>query len=204
MSGQEAQQHESEESWRVFCAVELPAELRERAAAHARHLRAAISDVRASWPRAENLHLTLKFFGEIARSRVESLSQAVARAARKSQPFKLTLEGAGSFPPRGTPRVLWLGIGDSSGALAELQDHLEEECEGIGFKREERPFRPHLTLARIRSPPGARSLARLHQATGFQALEFSVKALFLMRSELEAGGSRYTEILHHSLRTEHS
>jgi 2'-5' RNA ligase len=179
---------------RVFCAIELPKEVRERAANHVRNLRSALSDARASWPRAENLHLTLKFFGEIASNRVETLSQAVARAAQASQPFKLRIEGTGAFPPRGAPRVLWLGVIDSSGSLAQLQSHLEDECESLGFPRESRPFRPHLTLARIRSPQGARALAKLHQEMSFEAVEFPVTELILMRSELSAGGSRYTAI----------
>jgi 2'-5' RNA ligase len=162
-------------------------------------LRAAVPDTRASWPRAENLHLTLKFFGEIALSRVEPLSEATACAAHKSQPFKLRLEGAGAFPPHGVPRVLWLGVIDSSGALAQLQSHLEDECEAVGCQREARPFRPHLTLARIRSPQGARALAKLHQEMGFDGIEFPVTELVLMRSELGSAGSRYTAISHHEL-----
>ncbi|MDT5121576.1 MAG: 2,3-cyclic 3-phosphodiesterase [Acidobacteriota bacterium] len=187
---------------RVFCAVELPVEIRERATAHARHLRASVTNSHASWPRAENLHLTLKFLGEIAQSSVEALSLAADRAAQKSEPFKLIIEGAGSFPPRGAPRVLWLGVVDSSGALAQLQSHLEEECASAGFKREERPFRPHLTLARIRSPQGARALAKLHQETGFEAIGFSVTELVMMRSELGAGGSHYTEISRQKFKVE--
>lgn len=180
---------------RLFCAIELPAEVRERAAERSGKLRAALPGARASWPRAENLHLTLKFFGEIARSRVESLSSAIARAAHKSQPFKLRIEGAGAFPPR----VLWLGVIDSSGSLAQLQSRLEEECESVGCKREAHAFRPHLTLARIRSSQGARALSKLHQETGFDGIEFSVTELVLMRSELRSGGSRYTAIARHEL-----
>jgi 2'-5' RNA ligase len=188
-----------EERWRVFCAVELPSEVRSRAAEYVARLRDAVPDARASWPRAENLHLTLKFLGEIARSRVEMLSNAASRAAQNSQAFKLTIEGTGSFPPRGTPRVLWIGVVDSSGGLARLQSRLEDECAGAGFKREERPFHPHLTLARLRAPQHARELAKLHQETGFAAIEFSVTELVVMRSELGTGGSRYTKISEHSL-----
>ena len=182
---------------RVFCAVELPQEVRARAAEHASRLRERFTEVRASWPHADNLHLTLKFLGGIAQTRVEALSNAASRAAGSIQPFGLTLEGAGAFPPRGVARVLWLGINDSSGALARLQNNLEGECAAAGFAREERPFHPHLTLARIRAPQGARELARLHRETGFAAIEFPVTELVLMRSDLGAGGSRYTEISRH-------
>lgn len=201
MNEQVTERHgqKNEERWRVFCAIELPEEVRERAINHAQRLRSALSDARASWSRAENLHLTLKFFGDVASSRVEQLSQAVACAAQTSTPFKLTLDGTGAFPPRGAPRVLWLGVIDSSGSLAKLQSRLEDECESIGFARESRHFRSHLTLARIRSSQGARALAKAHQEMSFEAIEFPVTELVLMRSELGAGGSRYTAISREAL-----
>jgi 2'-5' RNA ligase len=180
--------------------VELPEEARARAAEHAALLRGRFREVRASWPRVENLHLTLKFLGEIEESRVEVLSNAAGRAAADSRPFTLRLEAAGAFPRRGVPRVIWLGVADSSGGLARLQSRLEVECEREGFGREERPFHPHLTLARLRSPQGARALAQLHQETGFEALEFPVTELVVMLSELGPGGSRYAPLSRHKLK----
>lgn len=187
----------SEERWRMFCAIELSEELRTRAAAHISALRDAERGARISWQRAENLHLTLKFLGEIPKTRVHALSLAASRAAKQSQPFNLTIEGAGFFPPRGLPRVLWLGVVDSAGALAQLQQHLEEECSIEGFAREERPFSPHLTIARLRAPHGARTIANSHQAMGFETIEFAVTELIVMRSELGPKGSRYTAISRH-------
>jgi RNA 2',3'-cyclic 3'-phosphodiesterase len=191
----------SASSLRVFFALELPAEVRARAANHIARLREAAPTVRASWEREEKLHITLKFLGEIAPDRVEALSGAAARAAASSQPFTLALKGAGAFPPRGNPRVLWLGLEDSSGALAHLQTRLEEECAAAGFPREARPFHPHLTLARLRAPQGSRELAKMHQETGFEPIGFEVTDLILIQSELGAGGSRYTEVSRHSLAT---
>ena len=185
-------------SLRVFCAIELPAEVRALAAGHITLLREAVPEVRAGWERTEKLHITLKFLGEIATERVEALTAAAARVTRNLRPFSLSLAGAGAFPPRGNPRILWLGINDSSGALVGLQSRLEEECAGAGFSREERPFHPHLTIARVRSPQGARRLASVHREAGFQAVEFAVSDLVIMRSELGAGGSRYAEISRHA------
>ena len=179
--------------------MELPPEARARAAAHAASLRERFKEVRASWPRAENLHLTLKFLGEIEEARVALLSAAAARSAEESEPFELTIEGAGAFPPRGAPRVLWLGVTDAAGGLARLQGRLEAECAGSGFKREERPFHPHLTLARLRAPQGARALAQFHEETGFAPAAFRVAELVVMRSELGPGGSRYTPLSRHRL-----
>jgi 2'-5' RNA ligase len=187
------------ELWRVFCAVELPSDVRERVAEHIARLRDQATHVRASWDRAEKLHITLKFLGEIEQSRVEALTRAAAHAAEGAPGFELSVEGAGVFPPRGLPRVLWLGIRDPSGGLTNLQRRLEDECARIGFPREQRPFHPHLTIARLRSPEGARKLATLHQQTGFDAQSFDVTRLVVMRSHLLPGGARHTEISHHDL-----
>lgn len=184
-------------SYRVFCAIELPTEVRERAAEHIARLREAVPEVRASWERAEKMHITLNFLGEITQEKVVALSGAASSATRNTQPFMLALDGTGAFPPRGNPRILWLGINDSSGKLAGLQSRLEEECASAGFAREERSFHPHLTLARVRAPEGARRLAQSHQETGFAAIEFAVTNLVVLRSELMSGGSRYTEISRH-------
>jgi len=185
---------------RVFCAIELPADVRARAAEHIAHLRERAPDVRASWERAEKMHITLKFLGEIESSRVTDLRSAAERAAGNVAPFDLSIEGAGAFPPRGLPRVLWLGVVDSSGRLAELHQSLEDECAREAFAREEKRFHPHLTLARIRAPQGARELARLHQEKGFEAAGFAVKELIVLRSELGPRGSSYTEISRHPLK----
>lgn len=185
---------EDEGRWRVFCAIALPPEVRARAAEHIARLRDAVPNVRASWDRAEKLHITLKFLGEIEQGRVEALVRAAARAAESAPGFDLKLEDAGAFPPRGSPRVLWLGVADLSGGLARLHARLEDECAREGFAREERRFHPHLTIARLRSPEGARRLAALHQEMGLEAQYFSVTKLIVMRSELGPGGSRYTEL----------
>lgn len=185
--------------WRVFCAVELPAGVRERVAERAARLREAFPRVRASWVRPESLHLTLKFVGETGPARVKDLSEAAGRAVAGGGAFELTLAGAGAFPPHGPPRVLWLGVTDASGGLARLHRRLEDECAASGFEREPRAFSPHLTLARPRDPRDARQLAAAHRETPFEPQTFGVGELIVMRSELGPGGSRYTPVSRHQL-----
>jgi 2'-5' RNA ligase len=185
---------------RVFCAVDLPPDVRERAAEHIARLREAAPEVRASWERAEKMHITLKFLGEIEQARVTVLSSAAERAASSIAPFELSIEGTGAFPPRGNPRVLWLGVSGASGGIMRLHQRLEDECAREGFARDEKRFHPHLTLARIRAPQGAGRLARLHQEEGFDAIEFTVQELIVLRSELGPRGSIYTKISRHTLK----
>ena len=187
-------------SWRVFCAIEIAAHVCERIVDHLNQLKHSFPDISASWNRDGKFHLTLKFIGEISQARVERLSLAADRAASNFSPFNLVVDGAGAFPKKGTPKVLWLGIVDSSGKLAELQTGLEEECAQAGFAKEERPFHPHLTLARLRRPHGARALAFAHKQAGFAAVQFPVPELLVIRSELSSAGSKYSVISSHPLK----
>ncbi|MCA1621330.1 MAG: RNA 2',3'-cyclic phosphodiesterase [Acidobacteria bacterium] len=189
----------SGESLRVFCAVELPEEVREAAAEHAARLRRDSPGASASWPRPESLHITLKFLGEVTEARVRDISRAAGAAAEDCRRFGLSVEEAGTFPARGAARVLWLGVRDESGGLARLQRRLERECEAAGFARETRAFKPHLTLARLRPSRDAPALSEAHRRSTFGPHVFRVTDLFVMRSELGPGGSRYTPLSRHRL-----
>ena len=186
------------EMWRVFIAIELPAAVRRKLMEHIDRLRDSVPDARASWIREENLHLTLKFLGDTPVARVENLSGTASIAASKVQPFEIIVEGGGAFPPKGQPRVLWVGIEDPSGQLARLHGTLEDECAKAGFPREPRAFHPHLTIARIRKPFDSRQLVTLHKEMGFEAETVRASELLLIRSELRSKGSRHTIISRHA------
>lgn len=190
---------------RIFCAVDLPDDVRARAAAHIARLREAAttaSPLKISWERTEKLHLTLKFLGELEPARIEALTRAAKRAAESVEEFEVTLEEAGAFPANGNPRVLWLGLRDETNRLAALQERLEEEGARENFPREARAFHPHITIARIRIPnAAARQLAKLHRETKFEPATFNVKELIIMQSQLGTGGSRYMPLSKHELKT---
>jgi 2'-5' RNA ligase len=186
-------------TWRVFCAVELTAQIRQLLLQRIVELKKAVPEARASWSREENLHLTVKFLDEIPEVRVADLSAAASRAVSSLAPFEIQFESAGAFPKNGLPRVLWIGIRDSEGKLQELQARLEAEATRSGFAKEERVFHPHLTLARIRNPEHARELANVHKDMPFESVTMNVAELLVIRSELNSKGSRYTIISRHSL-----
>ena len=187
----------SVDSWRVFIAIELPGELRHKITKHVNSLRAALPEVRASWVREENLHLTLKFIGDCHVERIEPLSTALLSAANLTTPFEIEIGGCGSFPSRGKPNVLWIGITDRSRRLQQLHAAIEDACAQIGFARDARSFSPHLTIARLRQAHGARELTPLHQQTQFEPYTARISSVCLMRSELSSQGSRYTVIARH-------
>ena len=184
----------SESTWRVFCAIEIPEQIRQRIAQHAQQLHEALPDVHASWTKPDNIHLTLKFFGNISQQQVLKASEAAARAVDGLKPFTIHVDVTGSFPPRGPAKVLWIGISDPTGNLIQLQQKFESECEREGFPKEARAFHPHLTVARLRTARGARALAEQHKQLGFEGGAVSVSSLILFRSELSSKGSTYTRI----------
>lgn len=180
-----------QKSWRIFCAFELPESLRVRIKEHAERVREAVPDAAASWSRPENIHLTMKFFGNVDQAQVPMISDALARVAKESPPVGIVVGGTGVFPRPSRPQVLWIGIDDRTGALAGLQKRVEGECAREGFPKEDRAFHPHLTIARIRNPHNANRLAEAHLRLEFASVEVNLSELVLFRSELSPKGSKY-------------
>jgi RNA 2',3'-cyclic 3'-phosphodiesterase len=193
-SGEALRRREAKTTHRLFFAVELPEGVRGEASRYIGRLREAVPEIKASWEREEKLHLTLKFLGDVEEERISGLAGAMGRAAALTDAFGLALRGTGAFPPRGLPRVLWLGVVDPSDGLTRLHHQLEEECARAGFAREQKRFHPHLTIARLRHAEGARRLAARHQEMEFETVAFRVSEIVLMRSELLPQGSRYTPL----------
>ena len=187
------------EEWRTFCAIELPSEVRAQLANHAQQLREAVPQASASWSKPENVHLTLKFFGNVPTENVSKITAASSRVASDFSPFQVRIGGTGVFPRRSRPQVLWIGVEDSSGRLADLQQRLEEEFACEGFAKEDRGYRPHLTIARLRRLEDARQLAEAHIQTKFSFIEVVVNEFVLFRSQLSPKGSIYTVISKHGL-----
>lgn len=185
------------EKMRVFIAIELPENIRELAAKHNRLLRESVPRVRAGWESIEKMHITLKFLGEIDEKQLDDVQKTVEETAKEFHSFELSIVGTGAFPTRGVPRILWLGVSDGAGFLSKLQSRIETKCAEIGFKREKREFHPHITLARIRTAEGARSLGEKHKQIGFQSEQFSVNEIIVMRSELLQTTSQYTKLSIH-------
>jgi RNA 2',3'-cyclic 3'-phosphodiesterase len=173
-------------TWRMFCAVELPEEIRAQLQEHIARLRKAIPDVAASWSRVENIHLTLKFYGNVEVDRIGTISEAVDRAVKNVAPFEISVGKTGTF----RTQVLWIGVSDPSRTLTTLHERLGSE---------NRAYRPHLTVARIRRPDGARRLTDAHLQMQFENVSVVVKEIVLFRSELSPKGSKYTAISNHRL-----
>ncbi|HJY30880.1 MAG TPA: RNA 2',3'-cyclic phosphodiesterase [Pyrinomonadaceae bacterium] len=187
----------SQQEWRVFCAVALPDDVRARLQEHIARLRKEVPDAAASWSRVENIHLTLKFFGNVALDRIPKISTAATRTTERFSKFEIGVGNTGVFPRPSRAQVLWIGVSDPTGQLSALQQQFETECAAEGFEKENRAYKPHLTLARLRKPE--RRLADTHLQLTFEPIAVPLDELVVFRSELSSKGSRYTPISHHPL-----
>ena len=176
---------------RAFIAVNLDPNLRAALARVQDRLKATRADV--GWVRPENLHLTLKFLGQVEEGRIGAIREAVATAATGCGPVRLIFQGLGAFPRPREARVVWIGLSHGAEALAALQARIEEQLESLGFAREARPFTAHLTLGRVRGPAHREQLARALTEAPAEALgEMLLDRLELMKSDLSVGGARYS------------
>ncbi len=171
---------------RLFVAINPPERVRERIAAGTEDLR-GLEGIR--WVAPDRVHLTLKFLGEVDEESERSIAEALARVAAGHGPFEVRVTAPGAFPNIRRPSIIWLGL-DQSPGLAALQHDLEVALADLGFEREERAFRPHLTLGRVRR--GRRvdgslldSLVRRTDVSD----AWQVEAVDLMRSHLLPTGA---------------
>lgn len=181
-----------EERVRAFLAIDPPEAVIRKIAAIQDSLKKSIHGS-ISWVRPQGIHLTLKFFGDIGREDIGSISGVVAGHAGNSRAMKLDIQGLGVFPNSRRPRVLWIGVGGETAKLIGLQQAIDGGLEACGFKKEERPFRAHLTLARIKSPQGLAGIDGMLTEKGHEAAgSFEAKGLTLFKSDLTPRGAIYT------------
>jgi RNA 2',3'-cyclic 3'-phosphodiesterase len=179
-------------SVRCFIAVRLPDQVRASLAAVCAELRGQTRGL--SWVREDNLHLTLRFLGEVEPVTLERVREAVTAAAAGVAPFTVSLGGLGGFPPGRSPRVLWAGVAAGAEEIMALHAALETALAARSVPKESRAFHPHVTVARARDPRGAGGL-RSALGTGPVFGEARVTALHLMRSELDPRGARHSVLM---------
>jgi len=176
---------------RTFIAIDLDEALKKSLAALVDELRPLAGNVR--WVGNSGMHLTLKFLGEIPEEDAAGISSVLGEIAGRHRPFPLLLQGTGAFPPgRRNPRVFWVGAVPVPG-LVSLQEEIEREMEKRGFERERRPFRPHLTLGRVKFPSpldGLLQELQRHQERMFG--EMNVRRFVFFQSILKPSGAEYT------------
>src|SRR6266849_4275569 len=176
---------------RLFVALAIPAAVREKLAELLGSLRTVSPQTR--WVRPENLHVTLKFIGEIPETKLDAIQSALA-AVRSDQPVAIDFRGLGFFPNEKHPRVFWAGI-EASPNLKTVAADIDKATETVGIPREQRAFSPHLTLARFeppRLPDKLRAAIQEHAARDFGCLR--TNQFHLIESKLKPSGAEYTTV----------
>lgn len=183
-----------EKSLRAFLALDPPPEIRKNIRIIQERLKKVLpGNIR--WTNPEGMHLTLKFFGSISGADIARVSQAVSEITAEAAPLSLEVRTVGVFPHAKRPRVVWLGITGDVEPLARLQQKIDLKLLDCGFREEERPFRPHLTLGRIKSPGKTAGLEdSAARGEDYAAGSFTANGLFLFKSDLTPQGAIYTEL----------
>ncbi len=180
---------------RTFLAIDIPKEVKDSMERIQYRLRNSLKEGMIRWTKPGSVHLTIKFFGSISERDIEHIHGLLQESAKGFKPFELVAEKIGVFPNARQPRVLWLGITSSDNALMTLQKQIDDDLHGIGFPREERTFRPHLTLGRTKAHRGIEGLSSvLEEFKDFKAGRFPAQGLTLYRSDLRPEGPLYTRL----------
>jgi 2'-5' RNA ligase len=183
---------------RIFIAIDISDAARAVCSSHIESLRKEFPQVPGGWERPEKLHVTLKFLGPTSEKKIAGLNDGLMNVAAQHREFGLQLGRPGSFPGKGKPRVLWIGV-EGAMDLKRLHTDVETVCESLGYEREYRSFHPHITIARIRDHRDAFALAETHRAALVEPVEFEVRSVVIYESKLLPSGSVYSKLANVSL-----
>ncbi len=179
---------------RSFLAFELPPGMAGPLSDAHDRFRSCDLDVR--WVKKENIHLTVVFLGSVPEDDIEKIAFSADRICRRHSPFEMRLDGAGIFPGRGNPRVIWIGLNGDLERMGRFRDEIQEILIPFGVRREKRAFRPHLTIGRFRKAcrPGKNLDDALSRHMGVAGPTCMLDKLVFFRSELCPQGAKYTSL----------
>jgi 2'-5' RNA ligase len=187
---------------RAFIAVELSGGLQKAISQVIERLQASAGKSVVRWVPASNVHLALKFLGDIAPTSVGLIEEALKVEAGLNSPFRIEAGGLGAFPNTKRPRVIWLGL-DAPPELTSVQRGIDLAMTRLGYESESRPFSPHLTLGRVRENASSAELSVLSSALNEVIFDspgsFTVDEVLLFKSNLLPSGSVYTRLFSASL-----
>ncbi|MBI5328215.1 MAG: RNA 2',3'-cyclic phosphodiesterase [Deltaproteobacteria bacterium] len=184
---------EEDKTIRTFIAIELPVRISDELNKVQNELKDGANKV--TWVKTGNIHLTVKFLGNIETNRINSIEQILESVVCKGHIFNITIKGIGVFPSMNNPRVIWIGVEENGTNLAQLYNNLEDGLTTLGFEKEERIFKPHLTMGRIKFLKDKKLLKqRLEKNADINLGQFAVDSLCLFESKLTPEGVVYTKL----------
>lgn len=187
---------------RTFIAIELPENIKTSLKNIQDELKKCGADVK--WVEPENIHLTLKFLGEIEENQLEAINQAIEETAKNKPKYLITLSGLGVFPDLKRPRIIWIGIKDQNNATKLITEELEEKLEKINIPKEERKFLGHITIGRVKSGLNKDKLAEKLETLNIDLAKdmgFIADKITLFKSTLGPKGPAYETLKEVTLNT---
>ena len=182
---------------RTFIAVPFPAEIISKIAKITTYLQTQTPNKALKWVAPDNMHLTLKFLGDVREDRKQELNLCLQKALQKQTTFNITIEGMGMYPNARQPRVVWLGIKDQ-GNLKQIHNELAKALQGFDPAPEKRAFSPHLTIARVRQNGGHNTVRQIGEVLSQFKVDslgsFEVQTVHLFKSDLTRRGPIYTSL----------
>ena len=182
---------------RAFIAVEIPSSIQKTIRESTISLRETLGNDLVRWVPPQNVHLTLKFLGDVSPSNLDMIKQMLTAEAAQHACFEMCVEGIGSFPNSRRPRVIWVGL-QAPAALDSLQRGIQSASARLGYATEERGFSPHLTIGRVKQDAASPEIQRIR--TAMESIDIGelgvihVESVQLLKSELHPTGSVYTEL----------
>ena len=181
------------ETFRAFIAIDLPESIKSFLSEAQEALK--LHRFRVKWVRPQNIHLTLKFLGDTATADTDKIVEAMTLAARGCPIVSLTAKGIGVFPNVRRPRVIWAGLNGQLETLVNLQQTLDAHLADLGFARDTRAFKSHLTLGRVKGKIASdRMKAAIDKLKEFESEPFEANRVILFKSDLRPSGAVYTKV----------
>ena len=190
----------AEDIARIFIAIELPVDVVRGLDGTISLLRERVETPDIKWVTAGNIHVTLKFLGDVPRARIDEIGRSLEPICAATPPMRLSVAGLGAFPSARAPRVVWAGLEGDTEPLSSLAHNVDAALVALGYPAESRPFTPHLTLARVRQEASGDVRARLGEVIlrtrMSQSLPFQAGSASIMRSQLMPRGAVYSRLAH--------
>ncbi len=184
---------------RTFIAIDPDDKSRDKILSFIERAHSAIKGY-VSWIKRDNLHFTLKFLGEISPEKIEDVTNLLNNLSLAHRSFKVTISKTGFFPDIKRPRIFWAGVKEGKEDIIRLVNDIESDCEYLGFEREKREFKAHITLARIKDPHIKIDPKILEEISRDEICNFIVDKITLYRSDLLPEGAKYSIIKELQLR----
>lgn len=178
---------------RAFIAVELPKEAVSFAVSIQDAMKSYGLNIR--WVKPENIHVTLKFLGDVDWDMKRKVEDALVHAVKEYSPMQFSIRGMGVFPGVKRPKVVWCGLNGDTSSLSDLYGRLEAAFVDMGFSREKRPFKSHVTLGRTKGPVSSdKIIDAMKKISRMESSPFYAEAITLFRSDLQPTGAVYTRL----------